>query len=141
MHLTFANTSPAAHLLASNPYSRPKSGTFLAQNSLHLRLKLTSLEPILASQKRHSCIFMLVLLARLGWFLGWVVWVTVFFGWEGVGELFATHAYFKLNLQEQKKISIQHHTSLLPASIPSKKVNAAVLTGDLISYCFWNKIV
>ena len=42
--------------------------------------------------------------------LGWVVWVTVFvwglkgglFGWEGVGELFATHAYFKLNLQEQK---------------------------------------
>ena len=25
-----------------------------------------------------------------------------FFGWEGVGELFATHAYFKLNLQEQK---------------------------------------
>jgi len=24
------------------------------------------------------------------------------FGWEGVGELFATHAYFKLNLQEQK---------------------------------------
>ena len=41
--------------------------------------------------------------------LGWVAWVTVFvwglkgglFGWEGVGELFATHAYFKLNLQEQ----------------------------------------
>ena len=26
-----------------------------------------------------------------------------FFGWEGVGDLFATHAYFKLNLQEQKK--------------------------------------
>ena len=24
------------------------------------------------------------------------------FGWEGVGKLFATHAYFKLNLQEQK---------------------------------------
>ena len=34
--------------------------------------------------------------------LGWVVWVTVFFWWGGVGELFATHAYFKLNLQEQK---------------------------------------
>ena len=45
------------------------------------------------------------------------------------------------NLQERKNINIQHHTSLLPASIPTKKLNTAVLTGDLISYWFWNKIV
>ena len=56
----------------------------------------------MASQKRQSCIFYARSACTAWVVLGWVVWVTVFFGWEGVGELFATHAYFKLNLQEQK---------------------------------------
>ena len=71
---------------------------------------MANLEPILASQKRHSCIFYARSACTAWVVLGWVAWVTVFvwglkgglFGWEGVGELFATHAYFKLNLQEQK---------------------------------------
>jgi len=49
MHLTCANTSPAAHLLTSNPESEPNSVTFLAQNGFHLRLRLASLEPILGT--------------------------------------------------------------------------------------------
>ena len=74
-------------------------------------LKLANLEPILASQKRHSCIFYARSACTAWVVLGWVAWVTVFvwglkgglFGWEWVGELFATHADFKLNLQQQKK--------------------------------------
>ena len=85
MHAPFANTSSAAHLLAAKPYSEPNSGIFLAQNSLHLRLKLASLGSSWLGSGRKLPILPLKLLSS------WEVWQEI------ANFTFKNASIFKIN--------------------------------------------